>query len=124
MLLITTDNGETFTELRNVDLKITRQDEQIFPFVKMPTDFNIVAKPSLNPLYIVSQALLYGTNTELDIDIGIKNSCNEVWKFPTYLGMKMGFSEIDGTLTWSDDDGDQNIPIEGRGVTWSMRALL
>jgi hypothetical protein len=90
----------------------------------MPTDFNIVSKPSLNPIYIISQALLYGTNTELDIDIEITNACNEVWKFPTYLGMKMGSCEIDGTLSWSDDDGDQNIPIEGIGITWSMRALL
>ena len=123
-MLITTDNGETFTELRNVDIQITRQDKQIFPFVKMPTDFNIIAKPSLNPLYIVSQALLYGTNTELDVDIEVKNVCDKVWKFPTYMGMKVGSCEIEGTLSWNDDDGDHNIPINGIGVSWSMRALL
>jgi hypothetical protein len=123
-LLITTDNGETFTELRNVDIQITRQDKQVFPFVKMPTDFNIIAKPSLNPLYIVSQALLYGTNTELDVDIEVKNVCDKVWKFPTYMGMKVGSCEIEGTLSWNDDDGDHNIPINGIGVSWSMRALL
>jgi len=123
-LLITTDNGETFTELRNVDLKITRQDEQIFPFVKMPTDFEIVAQPSFNPIYAVSQALLFGTSTELDVDIEVENSINKVWKFPTYLGMKTSSCEIEGTLSWSDEEGDHNIPINGIGVAWSMRALL
>jgi hypothetical protein len=90
----------------------------------MPTDFNIIAKPSLNPLYVVSQALLYGTNTELDVDIEVKNVCDKVWKFPTYMGMKVGYCEIEGTLSWNDDDGDHNIPINGIGVSWSMRALL
>ena len=123
-LLLTTDNGETFTELRNVDLQITRQDPQIFPFVKMPTDFNIVASPSVNPLYAVSQALLFGTNTQLDVDVSVKNECDNVWKFPTYLGMKTGYSEIEGTLSWTDDDGDHDIPLSGIGVSWSMRALL
>jgi len=123
-LIITTDNGVTITELRNVDMKITRQDKQIFPFVKMPTDFNIVAKISLNPIYAVSQALLYGSGTELDVDIEVKNNCNKVWKFPTYLGMKTGYCEMEGTLYWSDDDGEHSIPINGIGVSWSMRALL
>ncbi|RLF56478.1 MAG: hypothetical protein DRN27_09590, partial [Thermoplasmata archaeon] len=124
MVLITTDNGETITELRNTDIQITRQDEQIFPFVKMPTDFNIIARPSINPMYAISQALLFGTNTEIDVDVEVKNAINKVWKFPTYMGMKVGSCEIEGEISWSDDDGDHNIPINGRGVSWSMRALL
>ena len=123
-LLITTDSGETITELKNLDMTITRTDDQIFPFVKMPADFSISARPSINPIYAVSQALLYGTNTEFDVEIGVKSSFNKVWKFPTYLGMKVGSCDIEGTLSWSDDEGDHQMPINGIGVSWSMRALL
>jgi predicted secreted hydrolase len=123
-LLITTDNGETVTELKNVDIKITREDNKLFPFVRMPADFSISATPSLNPVYIISQSLLYGTNTVLDVDIEVENSYNKVWKFPTYMGMKVGACEIEGMLSWSDEDGEHQIPINGIGVSWSMRALL
>lgn len=122
-ILITTDNGETITELKNLEFKITRADDQIFPFVKMPADFNIIARPSLNLIHIISQSLLFGTNTELDVDIEVKNAYNKVWKFPTYMGMKVGRCEIEGTLSWSND-GDHEIPVKGIGVSWSMRALL
>lgn len=123
-ILITTDNSETLTELKNVDLKITREDNKIFPFVRMPADFSISAIPSLNPFYVISQSLLYGTNTKLDMNIKIKDSYNKVWKFPTYMGMKIGSCIIEGTLSWSDDDGEHELKINGLGVSWSMRALL
>jgi hypothetical protein len=123
-ILISTDNGLSYTELRNVDLKITREDSKIFPFVKMPAEFNIVAKPSINPIYAISQSLLYGTNINLDFDVEIEDPYNKVWKFPTYVGMKTGRISLSGTLSWSDEDGDYEIPFEGIGVAWSMRALL
>jgi predicted secreted hydrolase len=123
-LLITTDNGETMTELKNVDLEITREDDKIFPFVRMPADFSITAKPSLNPIYVISQSLLYGTNTKLDVNIKIESPYNKIWKFPTYMGMKVGACEIEGTLSWSDEDGEHQMPVNGIGVSWSMRALL
>jgi hypothetical protein len=122
--ILTTDDGETITELRNVDLQITRQDDQIFPFVKMPVDFNLNAKPSMNPLYAISQSFLYGTNTEMDIDVDVEHSYNKVWKFPTYMGMKIGYCTVEGILFWSDDDGDHELEIQGVGTSWSMRALL
>jgi len=124
LVLLSTDNGETFTELRNVEMLITRQDEQIFPFVKMPTDFSITAKPSINPIYVISQSLLFGTSINLNIEISVRNSYDKVWRFPTYLGMKTGYSEINGHLSWIDDDGDYKIPISGVGLSYSMRALL
>jgi len=123
-LLITTDNGETITELKNVDIEITRVDDQIFPFVEMPAEFNYYAKPSLNPIYIVSQALLYGTNIVLDADIEVEHSIDKVWRFPTFLGMKLGSCSLQGTLKWSDEDGDHQESITGIGVSWHMRALL
>jgi hypothetical protein len=123
-IFITTDQGETYTELRNVDLEITREDSKIFPFVKMPAKFNVFARPSINPIYAISQALLYGSNLELDIDIEIANPYSKVWKFPTYVGMKLGLCTTMGTLSWSDDEGDHEIDLQGTGASWSMRALF
>jgi len=123
-VLLSTDNGLTFTELRNVDIKISRSDNKIFPFVKMPAEFEIEARPSLNPAYAVSQSLLYGANIELTLDIEIDNPYNKIWKFPTYFAMKTGMISVEGTMSWSDSDGDFDVPIEGSGVSWSMRALL
>jgi hypothetical protein len=123
-LLITTDRGETITELKDVNLKITQTDEKIFPLVKLPSAFSVDADPSFNPLYLISQSLLYGTHTSLSADLDVTDACNKIWKFPTYLGMKIGYCTIDGTLSWSDDDGDHEVPVHGLGVSWSMRALL
>jgi predicted secreted hydrolase len=123
-LLITTDRGETFTELKDVNLKITQKDEKVFPLVKLPSAYSVEADPSLNPLYLISQSLLYGTHTSLTADLDVIHACNKIWKFPTYLGMKIGYCTIDGTVSWSDDDGDHEVPIHGLGVSWSMRALL
>ena len=90
----------------------------------MPSDFALDASPSLNPLYIISQSFLYGTNMKLDVDMNVENVCDKVWKFPTYVGMKAGMCSINGTFSWSDDDGEHIIPLNGLGVSWSMRALL
>ena len=64
-LLITTYRGETITELKDVNLKITKKDEKVFPLVKLPPAFSIKADPSIDPLYVISQALLYGTTLTL-----------------------------------------------------------
>jgi predicted secreted hydrolase len=123
-LLITTDRGETITELKDVNLKITQKDEKVFPLVKLPAAFSINADPSVNPLYVISQSLLYGTKTTLNGDIEITHATSKLWKFPTYMGMKIGYCTIDGTISWSDNDGDHEVPIHGIGVSWNMRALL
>ena len=123
-VLLSTDHGESFTELKNVDLKITEEDSRIFPFVEMPSAFNLYARSSINPLYAISQSLLYGTNIKLDVDIELENEYNKVWKFPTYVGMKLSQSHVNGTISWSDNDGDHELPVNGLGITWSMRALL
>ncbi|MEM4258295.1 MAG: hypothetical protein QXL17_03985 [Candidatus Thermoplasmatota archaeon] len=123
-LLLTTDNGQTITELKNIDFTITRYEEKIFPLVKMPADFTIIGKPSINPLYFVSQSLLFGSNIHLSIDISTTTSIDTVWKFPTYVGMKTGSCRIQGMLSWSDTAGDHQIQLTGIGTSWSMRALL
>jgi predicted secreted hydrolase len=123
-LLLTTDHGTTVTELKDVNLKITAKDEKIFPLVKLPASFNLKADPSINPLYVVSQSLLFGTKTTVQGDIGISHATSKIWKFPTYMGMKIGYCIIDGTVSWTDTDGDHEVPVHGIGVSWNMRALL
>lgn len=123
-ILISSDNGKTFTELKNVNLKITKEDPRIFPFVKMPAAFSLEGKPNFNPLYIVSQSLLYGTNIRLNLHIDATTEYNKVWKFPTYAGMKTSLTAITGTLSWSDNQGSHHLNLDGIGVAWSTRMLL
>ena len=123
-LLITTDRGETITELKDVNLKITKKDENIFPLVKLPSTFSLKADLSINPLYVISQSLLYGTKTTLQADLTLTHATNKLWKFPTYLGMKIGYCTIKGSITWSDNSDDYEVPVYGIGVSWNMRALL
>ncbi len=123
-LLLTTDNGDTITELKDVDITITRTEDQQMPFVKMPIDFELFAKPSLDPTHLISQSLLFGTNTEIEADIETRNAIDKIWKFPAYLHMKVGYTIIEATISFSDDDGDHRIPVEGIGISWNMRAFL
>jgi hypothetical protein len=117
-LVLTTDQGKTLTKLEKMNVKISKTDERVFLFVKMPSEISITAKPSL------LQPLLTPFNVELDIDITARNTYEKIWRFPTYLGMKIGESEITGTISWSDDDGNHEIELNGIGTSWSMRALL
>jgi len=117
-LVITTDQGETLTILDDIDFEITKSDEKIFPFVKMPSEFSMTAKPS------ILQPLLKTYNVELELNIISENTCEKVWKIPTYVGMKVGMSTINGKITWSDDEGDQEVELNGIGNIWSMRALI
>ena len=122
--LISPDQGDTITEMKDVTVTITQKDEKVFPFVKMPSAFTMEANPSTNMSYLISQSLLYGSELSLSSDISVTHSTNKIWKFPTYLGMKVGYCLISGTLSWTDEDGSHEIPINGIGLSWSMRALL
>ena len=117
-LLITTDDGKTITSLEDIEMKITESDEKIFPFVRMPTEFSIHAKPGL------LQPLLQSYSMSLELDIKNVNTYDKVWKFPTYVGMKTGLNSVKGTINWSDDDGDHSLDLNGLATTWSMRALF
>lgn len=117
-LVITTNEGRTITTLDNIDFKITKSDKRIFPFVKLPSEFSLSAKPGS------LQLLLKTYNIRLNIDIIAENTYEKVWKFPTYVGMKVGMITINGKITWSDGDGNHEIDLNGLGTLWSMRALL
>ena len=117
-LIITTDNGNTITILDNINPEITKSNDEIFPFVRIPSEITINAKAGLN------QPLLSTYNIELNIQIKFENTYDKIWKFPTYVGMSVGLSSITGTIEWTDDDGNHELELNGIGTQWSMRALL
>jgi len=123
-VIVTTDQGDSVTELKNVEVRVTARDERVFPLVKMPSAFSLEASPSLNPSYLVSQSLLFGSKLSLSADCSVLSSVNRIWQFPTYVGMKIGYVTVTGELSWTDADGEHAVPISGVGVSWSMRALL
>jgi|YNPNPStandDraft_1061719.scaffolds.fasta_scaffold02100_5 predicted secreted hydrolase len=122
-VILTTDRGETILELKNLDVRITGEDTRVFAFVNMPTGFSITAKPSLNPLYAISQSLLLGTGVKLTLDVNLGSSYNKMWRFPTYLGMKTSICNTTGSISWSNEES-YDINLKGVGVAWSMRALI
>ncbi|KYK29577.1 hypothetical protein AYK20_09705 [Thermoplasmatales archaeon SG8-52-1] len=115
-IIITTDNGETLTLLEDIDIT-TQQTDTLFLLLKMPSRFTIKAKTS------ISQILLRSFNINLNIDIIADNTYDKTWKFPTYLGMKIGLSTVTGKIQWSDTDGDNEIELKGSGTIWNMRKV-
>jgi hypothetical protein len=81
----------------------------------MPTEIGIVAKPG------GSQLLLKTYEINLDLSFEAKNAYEKLWKFPTYVGMKVGMINVSGTIKWSDDEGVHDIELKGIGTTWNMR---
>jgi hypothetical protein len=117
-LILTTDQGKTITSLKDIDPEITESEDEIFTFVKMPLEIQINGKPS------AMQPLLGTYDIILDINLQMDNTYETVWKFPTYVGMNVGRSIVSGSVTWTDEDGDQEVEFSGIASTWSMRAFL
>jgi len=117
-IIITTNDGKTVTSFSDVNPEITESDDEIFTFVNMPLEILINSKPGL------TQPILSTYNLDFNLDISVDNTYEKVWKFPTYVGMNVGRSVASGTLSWSDDDGEHELELDGIGVLWSMRALL
>ena len=113
-LVITTDKGEKITKLEDIDITIKNSDK-LFLLLKMPTEIGIVAKPG------ATQLLLKTYEINLDLSFEAKNAYEKLWKFPTYVGMKVGLINVTGTIRWSDDEGIHDIDLNGIGTTWNMR---
>ena len=82
----------------------------------MPSELNIRAKPNL-----LTQILLKKYNIRLDINIEADNTYEKIWKFPTYVGMKVGLNTVNGKISWKDEDGFHEIELNGIGTIWNMR---
>lgn len=113
-IVITTDQGKSFTLLENIDIT-TKNSDRLFLLLKMPSEFVISAKPK------IAQVLLTTYNIRLNIDIIAENTYSKTWKFPTYVGMKIGMSSVTGTIKWNDDDGTHEVNLNGSGTIWNMR---
>jgi len=113
-ILITTDQGETITMLEDVDITI-KDSDNIFLLLKIPSEFVITAKPSL------SQILLTTYNIRLNLKISSENTYDKIWKFPTFVGMRIGRSTVSGSVQWTNDNGDHEIEFDGIASMWNMR---
>jgi len=113
-VIITTDQGASITPLEDIDITI-KDSDKIALLLKMPNSIKINAEPSL------TQILLKTYNIKFDIEINDGNMYDKTWKFPAYVGMKIGMSSVFGKIKWSDDDGNHEIDLEGSGSTWYMR---
>jgi hypothetical protein len=114
-LIITTDKGETLAVLDDIDITIEESD-RIFLLLKMPKEIKIFARAS------ITQVLLKTYNIKLNIDIKAEHTYEKIWKFPTYVGMKIGMNSVTGNIKWSDDGGgDHDIDLSGTGTIWHMR---
>jgi len=115
-IIITTDNGKTITQLDDIDITIEDSDK-LFLLLKMPTQISISAKPSISQIFLKSYKI------RLNIEITAKKTYDQTWKFPTFVGMKIGLDTVSGTIKWSDDQGDHDIKLNGTGTIWNMRRL-
>lgn len=115
-VIITTDEGKKITKFENVDVTVENFDK-LFLFLKIPVDLSVNAKPK-----VFSQPLLRSYNIKLEFDISSKNTYEKIWKFPTYVGMKIGINSLTGSITWSDGD-EQKVDLKGTGSVWFMRSF-
>jgi hypothetical protein len=117
-LILTTNAGDTITVLNNVNPDIISSDKEIFTFVSMPIEININGQPG------VAQPLLNTFDISLNLALSFDNSYEKIWKFPTYVGMKIGRNIASGTISWNDDEGEHAVDLNGIGTMWSTRAFL
>jgi len=118
-LFITTDEGKTLTSLDDINIKITESNEKVFlKIVTMPSEYSVSADAR------ATQLLLKSAKIKLDLDIKTDNAFCKIWKFPTYVGMKVGMSSVNGKIEWSDNDGNYEVELDGLATSWSMRALF
>ena len=116
-LVITDDKGKTITILDDIDITIEKSDK-LFLLLKIPTEITIKAKPKS-----LSQPLLKSYNIRFELNIKAVNTLEKTWRFPTYVGMKVGLCTANGKISWSDNEGDHLVKLEGTASAWFMRSF-
>ncbi|MDH7507304.1 MAG: hypothetical protein QHH15_05940 [Candidatus Thermoplasmatota archaeon] len=116
VVIIITNDGKKITKLENVDVTVEKPDK-LFVLLKIPVDLGINAKPKA-----LSQPLLKSYNIKLELDSSAKNTYEKIWKFPTYVGMKIGLYTVKGIITWTDGI-EQKVNLKGTGSVWFMRSF-
>ena len=113
--LIITPDGETLTEFRTFRLD-TSAGEKIFLFTRFPNKYSILAKRSHN-------ILLERIDLRLDLDIKTTSTFQKIWKFPTYVGFKIGGCEAKGSISWIENGETISLDLQGRGIVWTTRLI-
>ncbi len=119
-VILTTNNGETLTILKETDITI-RKSKQVFPIlkplIKTPTEIKIKAEPN-----VFTQALLNTYKIQLDIDIKAESLFEQKYTgLLNAVSMNIGSCSVEGQITWSDEDGDHDVDLNGVGSFWTMR---
>lgn len=113
-LVITTNQGETFTKLEDIEVNILDSDK-ILLFLNLPKETKVKGKTSS------TQLLLRTYNINLELDIKADNVYQRVWKRLSNVGMSIGRATITGKISWSDNDGKHIVDLNGLGTIWYMR---
>ena len=113
--LVITPDGESITEFKTFDLKI-KQKEKIFIFTKFPTSFSLSAEKKMN-------ILLQQIDLKINLDITTKGTFQKIWKFPTYVGTKIGMCTVKGKISWRENSEEISLELNGYGIVWTTRAL-
>jgi len=113
-IIITTDQGEKLLLLNDIKVDITDSDK-IFLLLNLPNKIDITAEPS------ISQILVSEYDVKLDLSIDSHNTFDKEWKKLTHVGMRIGRANINGIITWNDDEGDHEVELNGVGTIWNMR---
>ncbi len=113
--IMLTPDGESITEFSCFDLN-PKQKEKVFLFTKFPTRYSLYAKKTHN-------IMLQRIDLKLNLGISTYNTYQQIWKFPSYLGIKVGMCNVSGTISWTDGEKNYNINLSGQGIGWTTRAL-
>jgi len=116
-LMITTDRGETLTQLNDVEISIEKSDK-ISLFLNKPLKIAINAKPS------ISQGILRTYYLKLNFDIEVGETYDKKFGSLKSSGMSIGQCNINGKVTWSDNDGNHEVDLNGIGSIWTMRSSI
>jgi predicted secreted hydrolase len=113
-ILITSDNGDSITNLEDIEVNILKSD-QLFLLLNIPIETQVIAAPSN------TQLILKSYDIKLDINIKAENTIDPDWRGLTGVGMKLGRSTVSGNIIWKDEHGDHDVEINGIGTIWNMR---
>ena len=113
-VIITTDKGETITSLDDVEITIDESDKAGL-LLKTPTEISIKAKPK------ITRVLLSTYDIFLELNIKFEKSIEKKFGVIDVIDMNIGRSTVSGKITWSDENGDHDVALNGIGSMWTMR---
>jgi hypothetical protein len=109
-----TPDGEHFTEFRCFTMRHLQTEKKLF-LVREPTMFRVSSQK-------ICDAFLNNINLKLDITIEKTTTSEKLWRFPSSLGMWAGEYNVGGSLSWSENEEDFNVDLNGHATSWVVSA--